>query len=32
VLIGPYHSIADGDAALQQVLNDGITDPELIVR
>ncbi len=32
VLIGPYHSVADGDAALQQVLNDGITDPELIVR
>lgn len=32
VLIGPYHSVADGDAALQQVLKDGVTDPELIVR
>jgi rare lipoprotein A len=32
VLIGPFHSVADGDAALQQVLRDGITDPELIVR
>jgi rare lipoprotein A len=32
VNIGPYHSVADADAALQQVLNDGITDPEIIVR
>jgi rare lipoprotein A len=32
VNIGPYHSVADADAALQQVLKDGITDPEIIVR
>jgi len=32
VNIGPYHSVADADAALSQVLNDGITDPEIIVR
>jgi rare lipoprotein A len=32
VNIGPYHSVADADAALQQVLRDGITDPEIIVR
>lgn len=32
VNIGPYHSVADADAALQQVLRYGITDPEIIVR
>jgi len=32
VNIGPYHSVADADAALQQVLESGITDPEIIVR
>ncbi|WP_297489331.1 SPOR domain-containing protein [Acidocella sp.] len=32
VNIGPYHSVADADAALQQVLRDGISDPEIIVR
>lgn len=30
--VGPYHSVADADAALQQVLGYGITDPEIIVR
>jgi rare lipoprotein A len=32
VNIGPYHSVGDADMALQQVLKDGITDPEIIVR
>lgn len=32
VNVGPYHSVDDADAALQQILNDGITDPEIIVR
>lgn len=32
VNIGPYHSVADADAALNQVLADGITDPEIVVR
>ncbi len=29
---GPYHSVADADAALQQILSLGITDPAIIVR
>ncbi len=29
---GPYHTVADADAALQQMLQAGITDPEIIVR
>ncbi len=32
VNIGPYHSVADADAALKQVLDQGIPDPEIIVR
>ena len=32
VNIGPYHSVADADAALRQVLADGISDPEIVVR
>lgn len=32
VNIGPYHSVADADAALKQVLSYGISDPEIIVR
>jgi len=32
VNIGPYHSVEDADAALQQVLAQGIPDPEIIVR
>jgi rare lipoprotein A len=32
VNIGPYHSVEDADAALQQVLGQGIPDPEIIVR
>ena len=32
VMIGPYHSVADADAALQETLKDGIADPEIIVR
>ncbi|MDE8344767.1 MAG: RlpA-like double-psi beta-barrel domain-containing protein [Acidocella sp.] len=32
VNIGPYHSVADADAGLAQVLADGATDPEIIVR
>jgi rare lipoprotein A len=29
---GPYHSVADADAALQQMLQSGVADPEIIVR
>jgi rare lipoprotein A len=29
---GPYHSVADADAALQLILQRGITDPQIIVR
>jgi rare lipoprotein A len=29
---GPYHSVEDADAALQQILALGIPDPEIIVR
>ncbi len=29
---GPYHSVADADAALQRILSLGIPDPEIIVR
>jgi rare lipoprotein A len=29
---GPYNSVADADAALQQLLARGVTDPEIIVR
>lgn len=29
---GPYHSVEDADAALQQILAFGIPDPEIIVR
>jgi rare lipoprotein A len=29
---GPYNSVADADAALQQLLSRGVTDPEIIVR
>lgn len=32
VNIGPYHSVADADAALDRLLKYGVTDPELIVR
>jgi rare lipoprotein A len=32
VNVGPYHSVEDADAALQQILGLGITDPEIIVR
>jgi rare lipoprotein A len=32
VNIGPYHSVADADEALQQVLKYGITDPQIIIR
>ncbi len=32
VNIGPYHSVADADAGLAQILADGATDPEIIVR
>jgi rare lipoprotein A len=32
VKLGPYHSVADADAALQQVLQRGVVDPEIIVR
>lgn len=32
VNVGPYHSVAEADAALQQLLKYGITDPEIIVR
>lgn len=29
---GPYHAVADADAALQQILALGVPDPEIIVR
>lgn len=29
---GPYHTVADADAALQQMLQSGVADPEIIVR
>ena len=32
VNIGPYHSVQDADQALQQVLQAGIVDPEIILR
>jgi rare lipoprotein A len=32
VRIGPYHTVADADAALQTLLQRGVTDPEIIVR
>ncbi len=32
VNLGPYHAVADADAALQQVLARGVTDPEILVR
>jgi rare lipoprotein A len=32
VNVGPYHSVADADAALKQVLQDGLAAPEIIVR
>jgi rare lipoprotein A len=32
VRVGPYHSVADGDAALQTLLQRGVSDPEIIVR
>ncbi len=32
VRVGPYHDVADADAALQALLQRGITDPEIIVR
>jgi rare lipoprotein A len=32
VNVGPYHTVADADAALQQLLNRGVTDPQIVVR
>ena len=32
VNVGPYHSVEDADAALQQILARGFADPEIIVR
>lgn len=32
VLVGPYYSVAEADKALQTLLSDGVTDPEIIVR
>jgi rare lipoprotein A len=32
VRIGPYHTVADADAALQTLLQRGVSDPEIIVR
>ncbi len=29
---GPYHTVADADSALQQMLQAGVADPEIIVR
>jgi rare lipoprotein A len=32
VNVGPYHSVEDADAALQQLLGQGVADPVIIVR
>jgi len=32
VRVGPYHTVADADAALQTLLQRGVSDPEIIVR
>jgi len=32
IRIGPYHSVEDADAALQAVLQRGVSDPEIVVR
>jgi hypothetical protein len=32
VNVGPYTSVASADAALQEILGLGVTDPEIIVR
>jgi rare lipoprotein A len=32
VKIGPYHEVSDADAALREVLQRGVVDPEIIVR
>jgi rare lipoprotein A len=32
IRIGPFHSVADADAALQEVLQRNVSDPEIIVR
>jgi rare lipoprotein A len=32
VRVGPFHDVADADAALQALLQRGISDPEIIVR
>ncbi|MDR3520106.1 MAG: RlpA-like double-psi beta-barrel domain-containing protein [Acidocella sp.] len=32
IRIGPYENVSDADAALQQVLQDGVAGPEIIVR
>ncbi len=30
--VGPFYSVADADAALEQILQSGVSDPEIIVR
>jgi rare lipoprotein A len=30
--VGPFYSVADADAALAQILERGVTDPEIVVR
>ena len=32
IKIGPYHSVADADAALQTILQRDVSDPEIVVR
>jgi rare lipoprotein A len=32
VRVGPYDNVQDADQALQEVLQRGVTDPEIIVR
>jgi rare lipoprotein A len=32
IRVGPYHSVAEADAALSQILQRGVSDPEIIVR
>ncbi len=32
VNVGPYHSVAAADASLQELLNRGVSDPQIVVR
>jgi rare lipoprotein A len=32
IRVGPYHAVEDADAALQAILQRGVSDPEIVVR